>query len=237
LVLAHRKIPFRLPQWRLVDNSLKLGWTMFIFRGSVTFYTASNTFILGLMASPQHAGFYAGAEKISRSVIGLLNPVFQALYPRLSHLAHNSRFHAAQLVRSAAKYLGTIGVGISFIIAISAPLLVRVILGPAYIPAITVVRILSLLAPLILLTNVYGVQWMLPLGMDAALNRIVICVGMANLGLACVLAPLFREQGMAWAAVSSEGLVLLAILVFLSWKGVSPSEISRNHAAILPETT
>jgi O-antigen/teichoic acid export membrane protein len=57
-----------------------------------------------------------------------------------------------------------------------------------------------------------GLQWLLPLGMDMQVNRVILRAGALNLILALVLAPRFFHIGMAWAVVSAEGLVCLSML-------------------------
>ena len=99
--LVYREVPFRLPTWRLVSNTLRMGWSMFLFQGSMSLYGAGNAFILGLFASPAAVGFYAGAEKLARALMGLLAPIHQSLYPRLSHLVQHDRPAANRLARSS----------------------------------------------------------------------------------------------------------------------------------------
>ncbi|MCY3131480.1 flippase, partial [Acinetobacter baumannii] len=148
-----------------------------------------NTFILGLFAPPQVVGYYAGAEKISKAFLGLLAPVSQALYPRLSHLVRNAPQEAARLARLGLWTMGLGGVVLGLGVLALARLLVRFLLGEGYEPAVLPLRILALLLPLIALSNVLGIQWMLPLGLDRSFNAIIVGAGLVNLALAVVLAP------------------------------------------------
>ncbi|HEV2248837.1 MAG TPA: oligosaccharide flippase family protein, partial [Terriglobia bacterium] len=50
--MVYRDVPIKLPGWRLVRDTLRMGWSMFLFRGSMSLYGAGNAFILGLFASP-----------------------------------------------------------------------------------------------------------------------------------------------------------------------------------------
>ena len=120
-----------------------------------------------------------------------------------------------------------------------APQLVRVILGTGYAPAVPVLRILALLPPIIGLSNLFGVQWMLPLGMDRQFNWIVLGAGSLNLGIAITLAPLWGPVGMAWAVVSAELFASLSIFILLRSQGLDPFR-SRSpvcEAAAVPVLT
>ncbi len=226
LALTYREVPARVPTWQSSWDALRVGWSMFLFRGSVSLYTAGNAFILGLFVSPVWVGYYAGAEKISRAFLGLLNPVSQALYPRLSHLVYHARDRAVQLARVAVAIMGCGGAALGSVVFALAPLLVRMILGRGYDHAVPVLRILSLLPPLIALSNAFGIQWMLPLGMDRAFNTIIIIAGVINIGLAVALAPVYLASGMAWSVVSAEIFVTASIYVLLRWRKLDPMNYS-----------
>jgi PST family polysaccharide transporter len=96
---------------------------------------------------------------------------------------------------------------------LAAPLIIRIVLGQGYEPAIPVMRVLSLLLPAIAVSTVLGVQWMLPLDMDGAYTKIIVCAGLLNLALAFCLAPRWKQMGMAWAVVVSEYMVTTAVCI------------------------
>ncbi|MFN4074227.1 MAG: flippase [Thermus sp.] len=222
LYLAYREVPFLLPRVQGVLGALRQGWSMFFFRGAVSFYTLGNTFILGLFAPPQAVGYYAGAEKISKAFLGLLSPVSQALYPRLSHLARSAPLEAARLARLGVWTMGLGGAILGLGVLALAPFWVRLFLGEGYEAAVLPLRILALLVPLIALSNVLGIQWMLPFGLDRPFNAIIVGAGLVNLGLAVLLAPHLQHVGMALAVVIAELGVTLSMWLYLRRRGKDP---------------
>lgn len=227
LYLAYREVPLVLPKPQGVLEALRLGWSMFVFRSAVSLYTLGNTFVLGLFAPPQVVGYYAGAEKISKAFLGLLSPVSQALYPRLSHLARSAPLEAARLARMGLVWMGLGGVALGVGVWASAPLLVKIFLGEGYEAAIWPLRILAFLVPLIALSNVLGIQWMLPMGMDRPFNVIIVGAGLANLFLAVLLAPRLFHVGMALAVVASELLVTAGMWLYLRRRKRDPFSLLR----------
>ncbi|HLI62308.1 MAG TPA: flippase [Terriglobales bacterium] len=222
LVLVYRRVPVKIPTPKSVREALRMGWTMFLFRGSVTLYTTGNAFILGLFVAPRYVGYYAGAEKISKAFLGLLNPVSQSFFPRLSHLVQHARDRAARLLRVSLGLMGTGSLALGLVVFALAPTLIRLILGPGYTEAVPVLRVLSLLIPLIAVSNVLGIQWMLPLGLDRVFNQIIFAAGILNMALAVVLAPLFAQMGMAWAVVTSETFVTCGLYWSIRRCGLDP---------------
>lgn len=207
----YRNLPILRPRLTQVWSALRIGWTMFIFRCVTSLYVVANTFILGLFVPPALVSYYGGAEKISKVFVGLVYPFAQALYPRMNSLVAHDYKRAASLARLTFLLMGGIGLTLGGLIAILAPELVDLVLGPGYSPAVPVLRVLAMLIPLVALSNVLGMQWMLILGMDRTFTAITAGAGMLNVGLAFLLAPRFGPLGMAWTVVCAEAFVTLAM--------------------------
>ena len=79
IALIYRAFPFRWPSWRSMRQCLARGWPMFLFRGGVNLYTSANAFLLGIFFRPEIVGYYAAAERINSPILGLLNPIQDAL--------------------------------------------------------------------------------------------------------------------------------------------------------------
>jgi PST family polysaccharide transporter len=222
LGLVYREVPVRMPTWKSSWEALRMGWSMFLFQGSVSLYTAGNAFILGLFVSPLWVGYYAGAEKIIKAFLALLTPVNRALYPRLSHLVYHARERAVRLARVAVAIMGIGGAALGALVFFLAPLLVRLILGAGYGHAVPVLRTLALLPVLVSFSIAFGGLWMLPLGMDRAFNMIVLLAGAINLGLALILARHYAAIGMAWSVVAAETFVTGSIYFLLRQRKLDP---------------
>ena len=220
--MVRREAPVRWPGRQATQDALRMGWSMFAFRASAGLYTAGNAFILGLFAPPQVVGYYAGAEKIGRAIIGLLGPAGQALYPRVSHLAGFARTQALRMVRLGLAAMGLGGVLLGIAAFLAAPVLVRLLLGPGFEPAAAVLRVLALVPPLAAISNVLGIQWMLPLGLDRPFTRIVIGAGLLNVALAVWLAPSLGGMGMAWAVVAAEAFAAVGMWLYLRITRLDP---------------
>jgi len=220
--IAYSETPFSLPRPSSAWKALRMGWTMFFFRSSVSLYTVGNAFILGLFAPTTIVGYYAAAEKLSRAAYALLNPINQAVYPRVVRLIHQAPLDAARLVKRTLVLIGIAGGCISMVLFVCAPWIVTIVFGKGYFPVVPVLEVLAFLPLLVGLNGVLGIQWMLPLGMDYSFNVIILTAGLLNMGLAILLAPGFAGPGMAWAVVSSELYVVIAMYFWLSRKRRDP---------------
>ncbi len=119
---------------------------------------------------------------------------------------------AAALAKQGAAVMIGGGVLLGSGIFATAPWLIRLVLGGDYEPAVSALRILSCLPVLLSITNSAGMQWLLPWGKDAVINRIIILAGLLNLALALFLAPRFGHIGVAWTVVCSEAFVAASMV-------------------------
>jgi len=237
LVVTYREVRFRLPSAGLVIWTLGLGWSTFLYQGALSFYTVGNGFILGLFGTPAAVGYYVGAEKISKAFATMLFPITQAVYPRISHLASHARGDAARMARTNLFLVGAAGCVMGLCVYFGAPTLVRIVLGPGFDNAVVVLRILALLPPLIAISNVLGIQWMLALGLDRLVNAVVISACMLNVSLALILVPRYQQVGMAVAVVASEALVAFGLYALLRIRNLDPLVIAATPAKVKPVPT
>jgi polysaccharide transporter, PST family len=218
--LAFRSFSFRLPTRALVAGALRRGWPMFVFRSAESLYGVANSFVLGLFAAPAVVGYFASAEKISKAVFGLLSPVRDALYPRLSYLAASAEREAARLARTGIALMTAGGAVLALALATAAPWIIRVLAGPGFAPAVPVLRLMAALPLVLSVTYSAGLQWLLPLGRDRDVNRIILRGGALNLASAFLLAPRLGAMGMAISVVSAELFVAVS-MVWVVWNSTS----------------
>jgi PST family polysaccharide transporter len=218
-VAMYRDIAWHRPNTARGMAALRMGWSMFLFRSAVSLYTTANAFILGLFVPPAVVSFYGGAERSNKAAQAFMQPLSLALFPRMSHLIASNLARAAQVARRTLLLFGGLALVIGASVAMLAPFLIPKLLGPGYDPAVPVFQVLAILLPLIAISNVLGVQWMLPLGMDSIFNRIIMSAGLLNIALAVWLAPRYGAVGIAWAVVMAEGFVTLAQAIVLHRSG------------------
>ncbi len=207
-VVVWRQVQFPRPTWPRTVHALRLGWSMFLFRSAVSLYTSLNTFLLGWFVPAAQVAFFGGPERLMKAAISGLSPLTQALYPRMARMVASDRKSAGRMARLGLLGIGGMSVFSCVLVVFLAPWMVKVALGSGYEPAIPVLQILALQLPLIGISNVLGIQWMLPLGMDAEFNRIILMAGLLNLCLAVPFTLQWGPSGMAISAVAAEVFVV-----------------------------
>lgn len=201
------RLRLTVPSWKDLKRSLAEASTLFLTTAAISLYTSGNAFILGFLTNSLAVGYYSAAEKIISAIVGLLGPFYQAVYPRFSRLACESRDQALLWGRRMLAFTGSGTLLLSVLLLTGAPLIVRIVLGPKYAPSALVVAIMSPLPLLIAVSNVLGVQIMFPFGHEKKVLAIVVAAGLVNLTLAVLLAPRWQAPGMAVAVLTSEAFV------------------------------
>ena len=219
IVFKNFGIRFIFPSLKNIKYQLREGWHIFISTISTSLYTTSNVFILGLFANSNIVGYYAAAEKIIRSVQGLLIPISQTVYPHIAKLADVSKEKALDFIWKLMKVVKIGSFIISLLIFIFSKQIVNFLLGHQYQKSIIVLKILSFLPFMIGLSNVLGIQTMLTFKMEKIFSRILIAAGILNIFLALILVPVFYHIGTAISVLSTEIFVTSCMIIYLLKKG------------------
>jgi len=215
------KIKFRIPSLIAIGEDLKDGRYIFISTLAKSFYTVSNTFILGLFTNNITVGYYSAAEKLVKAVQGLLMPLSQTVYPYISKLTSESKGRALRFIRKTAKVVGSASFLISLAIFIFAKPVVNLVLGSQYQESIIVLRILSFLPFIIGLSNIFGIQTMLTFDLKEAFSKILMLASFLNIILAILLTPSCKHVGISISVLTTEIFVTTAMFLYLKHKNMN----------------
>lgn len=221
-VRLYRRVPYVAPSFAAARAGLTSGWSMFLFRGAVGLYTSANAALLRAFVPGAAVANYANADRLANAAKGMMQPVTQALFPRLSHLVHCEPQAATRLVRRSLLVLVGLSSLVAVIAVLVAPTFIPWFLGREYQDSVPLFQLLCLTLPVIAASNVLGVQWMLPQGMDRAFNTIVMTTGLLNVSLVILLIPHFQLRGMVYAVMLSETFVTATMVLYLSFRRASP---------------
>lgn len=216
------KVRFSRPDLKSIKHQLKEGWHIFISGISVSLYTTSNTFILGLFTNNTIVGYYSAGERLIRAVQKLLSPLSNAVYPYISKLASESREKALRFIGKLTFLVGSGSFIVSLGIFIFAAFITNTILGPQYQKSIIVLRILAFLPFLTSLSTIFGTQTMIPFNLKAALSKIFISAGIINIALALALTPIYKHIGISAAVLFTESFITAAMFFYLRQRRLIP---------------
>jgi len=220
LAFGRFHIQVRLPRRQDLRTALVEGWHLFISTAAVSLYANTNVFLVGLIAGNIEAGYFSAADKLIRAMQGLTVPVAQAVFPHVNQLVSQSRERALRFTREMLKWIGAITLLPSALMLIFARQIATLAFGHAAIGSTPVLRWIAFLPFVIALSNIFGVQTMIPFGLDVQFSRILILAGVFNIILAVPLIHIFGAAGAGMSVLATEVSVTFAMFVLLERQGI-----------------
>jgi len=85
IIFKNFGINFKLPDKKALKYHIKDSSQFFLSRISLSIYTSTNTFVLGLFTNTKMVGYYSIAEKMYTAVQQLFHPLVNTLYPYVAY--------------------------------------------------------------------------------------------------------------------------------------------------------
>ena len=188
--------------------------TFFISVIAIEIYSLLDISMLTVMSNTTCVGYYSNSTKIVKAVANTLTGISAVLMPRFSYLFIEGN-------KKEIKKLSSQFLNITFVISmpccigiiLTADQVVEVLFGPNFEPAISTIRILSLLVVLMPLSGGVFCQLLLTSGKEKSYLRCVLSGTIVNASLNYILIPLYTQNGAAVASVIAEFTVSMAMVI------------------------
>ncbi|MFL0681955.1 MAG: oligosaccharide flippase family protein, partial [Algoriphagus aquaeductus] len=219
----------KFPSWKSIFFELKEGGALFGSTVFISIYTTLTPIILNVLSGPVAVGYYGLADKARMLVQSGLSPISQALFPRMSLLFSNDKSQARlQLLRSS-KFILLLSASLSIMLWFFAEYIVILLAGDQFRPAVDVLKWLACLPFIISLSNIFGMQIMLPNQRKRAFNNILIGAGAISLIMIYPLIQWADEIGASVNTLITECFVTLAMGLYLWRKGFFKKTVNWNN--------
>jgi O-antigen/teichoic acid export membrane protein len=222
-VWALNKYKLKLYNMKFI-NCLKLLWDEKIFFLSlctISLYTNTNIIVLGIFHNITEVGFYTAGQKVISIIQMMISlPLSLVLYPYIGRAFGESYEKGIDIVQKLIPIVlvFTLLVGIS--IFIGAPLIIEILYGTAFSPAVIVCRILAFIPMIIALGTVLGIHVMLNLKMDKVFLKVTIIGAFISVILNLILVNYLGYIGSAYTWAITEFINLSFLFYFLKKKNV-----------------
>jgi O-antigen/teichoic acid export membrane protein len=183
--------------------------SLFLSTVAVNSYTISIVFIVSFVLGPTAAGIYSIADRIRQYALGVFGPLSQALYPAICRTVLVGRSPDEAVAHRLVFWLMLASAAaISAGLFLFAEPICRLVGGPAFAPAVAVVKVIAFLPLVVTSTNILSTQTLLPNGMTRQFLSVTLvgaAVGITTVALASRTAGV---EGAAWAVLATECVVL-----------------------------
>ena len=214
-VRKYFNLNFSIPTLHQIKYQFIEGWHYFLSTASISLYTISNIFILGLFASDTIVGYYSAADKIRYAIQNISSVASRTVFPHLSSEFKRSEEAAFGFISKYIKSVGGFSVLSSILLFIFAEQITVLVLGKQYMESVIILKIISFLPLIIFFSNVAGVQTMLNMGFKREFANIILGAGIFNILLSFIIVPIYFSIGTAVAVVLTEIIVSTQMVYFL----------------------
>ncbi len=208
--LSVRKVIRIRPQKGLsIRRHLRPVMTFFLMSFAVTIYTNLDTLMLGFMKGDTETGYYGTAAKIKTALSAAVTSLGAVLLPRASYYVEQKRFEEFRLMsKKALSVVFLLAPACALYFFLYAKQGIILIAGSEFLPGTLSLRILMPTLLLIGLTNILGMQILVPLHREKAVFLSEILGAATDLVLNLLLIPRYGPAGAAVGTLAAEFVVL-----------------------------
>jgi polysaccharide transporter, PST family len=215
VVVKNMNVKYYLPKKEILKQQLVDGWNLFLSTIWINLYTTSNVFVLGLFAPANVVGYFAAADKIRMAAQGILSPITQSVFPHVNKMLSESYDRFISFNKKIIKIGFLVGLLLSLSLFLFAEPIVKIILGSEYHSSILVLRIIAFLPLVIILSNVLGIQTMIPLNKHKTFSTILFFAAVINLIISFIIVPIYFEIGTSISLLITEVFVTTSFYLFI----------------------
>lgn len=201
-------------------------------------YTAMDQTMLGILDTKEAVGYYSMSIRLVKVLLTFVTSLAVVMVPRISNSIKNNRTDEVK------RYIG-MSTNLVYLIAIPALFgilaigeeVVMLYLGEEFLQSIGIFKLVSLNLIIIGLSNVFGMQAMIPYGKEKKFTIILSLAAVVNFIVNLILIPQLSYFGATYATILAELLVTVWMYfevrklvgdipeVFNVWKMLVPSVI------------
>ena len=202
-----------------IKRHFRAIFVFFAMSCATTIYTNLDTVMLGFMKTDEDVGYYNAAIKIKTILASIVTSLGVVLLPRASYyIEHDMKNEFLSITRKA----------INFVILVSTPMMlyfmffakegILFLSGSAYEGSITPMQIIMPTLLFIGLTNIMGIQMLIPLGKERIVLYSEIAGAIVDVIINIILIPKMASLGATIGTLIAEAVVW--IIQFISLYGL-----------------
>lgn len=193
-----------------IRQHLKLVVVFFAMSVATTIYTNLDNVMLGFMKTDADVGYYTAAVKIKSVLVSVVTSVSTVLLPRASYYVNKGLLEEFySITKRAMNFVILIAVPCVIYFIIYAEEGILILSGDKFANAVLPMQIIMPTLLFIGITNILGIQMMIPLGKEKIVLSSTICGAVVDLILNAITIPKFGAAGAAFGTMVAELVVLI----------------------------
>ena len=175
---------------------------------AATIYTNLDSVMLGFMTTDADVGYYNAAVKVKSLLVNVVTALGAVLLPRSSwYVEHGQMGDFRRMTVKALRFILLVATALSVYFMLYAKECILFLSGDTFLPAEPAMQIIMPTVLMIGLTNILGIQILVPLGKEKVVLKSEIAGAIVDLILNLILIPRYRAAGAAIGTLAAETMV------------------------------
>nr|WP_317377424.1 flippase [uncultured Faecalimonas sp.] len=196
---------------------LKPILVFFAMSVATSIYANLDKVMLGFLKTDADTGYYDAAVKTKNILVSLVTSLGTVLLPRLSFYIETGKVEEfKKMISKALHFVLLISLPVSIYFIFFAKESILLLSGEAYMGAVMPMCIITPTVILIGITNVLGIQVLVPTGREDKVLKSVAAGAVTDLILNLIYIPRYAASGAAMGTLIAEVVVLIVQVCYLS---------------------
>jgi len=202
MAFSRFKVKPVLPGLSIIHRYFKFSTQFFLSRVSVSLYSNSNSFIIGLVLGNTMVGYYTAAEKLLIAMRMLYNPLTTALYPYMAKVKN------VRLYKKIFTGATVLNFFISLLVFILSGFIIGIMFGDGYEVSATLLRIFAVLNFVMVPAILLGYPLLAAMGYPGIVNYSVVIASVIHIILLVALIPVLNVYLVAYITILTQIIVM-----------------------------
>ncbi|MBQ7933908.1 MAG: flippase [Lachnospiraceae bacterium] len=177
---------------------------------ATTISTHLDTVMLGFLSTDAAVGYYSTAIKVKIILVNLVTSVGAVLLPRASYLVEHGLMEEFRVnCKKAINFVLLVAPAMAVYFILYAEQTILLMSGKAYMSAVLPMQIIMPTLIFIGITNIFGVQMLIPFGKETVVLRSVVAGSVVNIICNALLIPQWGANGAAVGTLVAELVVFV----------------------------
>lgn len=188
----------------------------FMLTVSISVYTSMDSVMLGFMASDTEVGYYAAATKMKTIVVSTVTALGAVLLPRMSNfIAQGKLDDFYRMIKKSFSFIFVVATPVALFCMVASKSMILFLAGAGYTSAIVPMQIISWTIIFIGLSNITGMQVLVPTNREKYTTLSTAYGALVNLIVNALAIPRLGASGAAIGTVIAEFTVLVVQIYYL----------------------
>ena len=209
-------IVFKKVHFKDAISHLKPSILLFVPQIAISIYSTLDKTMLGMIVSDvAEVGFYSKAQQFVNMFLFVITSIGTVMMPRIVNLnANNQKEEGLRYVNNAFDLVMLLAFPMAFGLAAIAPYFINWFLTPEFAKTSDLMMILCPMIIASSLTNVLGIQLLIPMEKTKQYTKSVAISAIVNFVLNLFLIKYFNSYGAAVSTIIAEYLVLIIQMIY-----------------------